>query len=87
MLLYLTLIEGTLQKNGLKLVNRTTVSCPFNYASLEDGVKSFMGTGPAAAAINHNKDKQLVEDTIAKALTAFHTTDGFHFLQSNFWDL
>lgn len=77
-------IEGTLEKNGIKLHSRTVVACPFNYASLEDGVKSFMGTGPAAAAINHTKDKKLVEDTIAKALKEFNTADGLHFLQNHF---
>lgn len=77
-------IEGTLDKNGLKLLSRAVVPCPFNYASLEDGVKSFMGTGPAASAINYTKNKKLVEETIAKALKAYNTADGLHFLMNNF---
>lgn len=77
-------IEGTLDQNGLKLLSRAVISCPFNYACLEDGVKSFMGTGPAAAAINHTKNKGLVEETIAKALKIYNTADGLHFLMNNF---
>lgn len=77
-------IEGTLDKNGIKLLSRTVVACPFNYASLEDGVKSFMGTGPAASAINYTKNKKLLEDTIAKALGQFETADGLHFLMNHF---
>ena len=60
-------IESHFSKNGLKLTYKTTVNCPFLYRSKTDGVKSFMGTGPAAAAVN-NSNKQTVEETIANAL-------------------
>jgi hypothetical protein len=59
------------------------VACPFLYASLSDAVKSFMGTGPAAAALNNN-EKKIVEQTIAKALKPYELVDGFHFLQNHF---
>ncbi|MBO9634606.1 MAG: class I SAM-dependent methyltransferase [Chitinophagaceae bacterium] len=77
-------IEATLHKHGLQLLSRAVVPCPFNYASLEDGVKSFMGTGPSASAINYTKNKELVEETIAKALKAYNTADGLHFLMNHF---
>lgn len=76
-------IESCLDNAGLKLTYKTVVPCPFLYASLQDGIKSFMGTGPAAAAMNNN-DKELVEDTIAKALRPFRVTDDLHFLQNHF---
>lgn len=77
-------IESTFENNDLKLVYKATVPCPFLYASLADGVKGFMGTGPAAIAVNHTGDKQLVENTIAKALQPFHVTEDFYSLQNNF---
>lgn len=76
-------MEEKLQKHGLKLAYKTAVACPFLYASLADGVKSFMGTGPAAIAMNSHS-KELVESTIAKALQPFNVTDDFHFLQNSF---
>lgn len=76
-------IETTLNNIGVKLSYKATVNCPFLYASLADGIKSFMGTGPAAAAIN-NSDRQKVEQVIARALQAFRVADDFHFLQNQF---
>lgn len=76
-------IESVFGSSGLKLTYKSMVACPFLYASLADGIKSFMGTGPAAAAINHT-DKKTVEDTIAKALKPFNVTDDLHFLQNHF---
>jgi SAM-dependent methyltransferase len=76
-------IEGVFKNNGLKLIYKTSVACPFLYSSLADGVKSFMGTGPAAAAMNNN-EKKTVEQTIAGALKPYRLADGFHFLQNQF---
>jgi SAM-dependent methyltransferase len=76
-------IETTFKNSGLKLTYKTSVACPFLYGSLADGIKSFMGTGPAAAAIN-NSNRLIVEEIIAKALEPFYVTDDFHFLQNHF---
>jgi hypothetical protein len=70
----------------MRVISRSRVACPFLYSSLEDGVKSFMGTGPAAAAIANN-DKLTVEQTIEKALQPFKITEDFYFLQNHFWFL
>ncbi len=76
-------IETSFEQNGLMLIYRTSVSCPFLYAGLTDGIKSFMGTGPAAAAAM-NSDDFTVEQTIAKALLPYRIADGMHFLQNRF---
>jgi SAM-dependent methyltransferase len=76
-------IESHLGNNGLKLTYKTTVNCPFLYRSVADGVKSFMGTGPAAAAVN-NSSKKTVEETITNALKPYHAGDDFYFLQNQF---
>lgn len=76
-------IESTCENNGLKVIYKTRVACPFLYASLADGIKSFMGTGPAAAAMN-NSSKETVEETIAGALQPFRVADDFYFLQNHF---
>jgi SAM-dependent methyltransferase len=76
-------IENSCEDNDLTLIYETRVSCPFLYASLNDGIKSFMGTGPAAAAVN-NSSKQIVEETIANALSPYRVAEGFHFLQNHF---
>lgn len=76
-------IESIFERAGLKLKYKTTVPCPFLYPNPGYGVKSFMGTGPAAAAINYT-DKEIVEETIAKALRPFRITEDIYFLQNNF---
>jgi SAM-dependent methyltransferase len=76
-------MENIFRQHGLKLTYKTSVSCPFLYSSLDDGIKSFMGTGPAAAAVGSNS-RQTVEETIANALKQFRLADDFHFLQNRF---
>jgi SAM-dependent methyltransferase len=76
-------IEKSLEKNNLSLAYKTRVNCPFLYSSLADAVKSFMGTGPAAAAIYHN-NRQKVEDKITKALWPYWLIDDLYFLQNSF---
>ncbi|HRO69960.1 MAG TPA: hypothetical protein PK951_06250, partial [Chitinophagaceae bacterium] len=50
---------------------------------LNDGVKSFMGTGPAAAACNLNDEKK-VKDKIAFALQPFKLAGDMYHLQNQF---
>jgi SAM-dependent methyltransferase len=76
-------MEEEFANNNLKLIFKTRVSCPFLYSSLTDGIKSFMGTGPAAAAKNHSS-REIVEETISQALTPFHLVDDLYFLQNSF---
>jgi hypothetical protein len=76
-------IEASCSIAGLIVTHREGVACPFLYASLGDGVRSFMGTGPAATAITHNQ-KKTVEDVIAGTLQRFHIVDNFYFLQNHF---
>jgi ubiquinone/menaquinone biosynthesis C-methylase UbiE len=76
-------IEREFSENNLKLIFRTKISCPFLYSSLTDGIKSFIGTGPAAAAINHSS-LEIVEETVGTALAAFHLVDDLYFLQNSF---
>jgi SAM-dependent methyltransferase len=76
-------IEGMIEDIGLNLVYKSTVPCPFVYGSLTEGIKSFMGTGPAAAAM-YNSTKHVTEEAIARALRQFRVTEDFHFLQNHF---
>ena len=76
-------IEAILNDTGLKLVYKTAVGCPILYSKLSDGVKSFMGTGPAAAACNY-ADEKVVKEVIAQALQPFRLTEDFYHLQNQF---
>jgi SAM-dependent methyltransferase len=76
-------IESILSELDLKLVHKATVACPFLYRNVDEGIKSFMGTGPAAAALKHT-DRKTLEQTIVGALEKFDVTEGFHFLQNRF---
>ena len=76
-------MEGEFTNNNLRLRFKTRVSCPFLYSSLTDGIKSFMGTGPAAAAMNYSS-REIVEETISQALQPFHLVDDLYFLQNSF---
>ena len=76
-------IEGICKNIGLKVTARTKVTCPFLFNTISAGIKSFMGTGPAALAMNYT-DRETVELTIARALKPFNVTDSFYFLQNSF---
>jgi SAM-dependent methyltransferase len=76
-------IEGIFEKIGLRLTYQTKVDCPLVYYSLSDGIKSFMSTGPAAAACDH-RDEATVKETIAKALQPFRLTEDLYHLQNQF---
>lgn len=76
-------VESILNNLRLKLERKKTVACPFIYSNLSDGIKSFMGTGPAANALNY-ASVSTVEETIAKALAPFHTVDNIYFLLNQF---
>jgi SAM-dependent methyltransferase len=77
-------IENICESIDLNLLYRTRVACPFLYHSTASGIKSFMGTGPAAAAISHTGDIELVETTIAKALQPYRINEEIYFLQNSF---
>ena len=76
-------IETIINKIGMNLTYKTTVGCPLFYTKLGDGVKSFMGTGPAAAACNHAEEKK-VKEIIAQALQPFLVANEFYHLQNQF---
>jgi ubiquinone/menaquinone biosynthesis C-methylase UbiE len=76
-------MEEFLKETGFNLINRVQISCPFIYQSLGNGIRSFMGTGPAAAALNY-ADKKQVEETIAAALQPYRIVDDIYFQQNSF---
>lgn len=76
-------IEAILHKIGMKTIYKATVACPLFYSNLSEGVKSFMGTGPAAAACNY-ADELTVREIIAEALQSFRVTEDFYHLQNQF---
>jgi ubiquinone/menaquinone biosynthesis C-methylase UbiE len=76
-------VEKILQSIGMKLNYKTSVACPAIYSTLADGIKSFVSTGPAAAAMNEHS-RQTVEKTIAKGLRPFRVADDIHYLHNQF---
>lgn len=75
-------IEAALDQAGMNLVYQTRVSCPFFFHTLEDGIKCFMGTGPAAAATNHSSEAR-VRETIANAFQPYHITEEMYHLENS----
>ncbi len=67
----------------LKMIYKTRVSCPVLYHSLSDGIRSFLGTGAAAKAIQYVPEK-ILQRTIATALRPYHLTESFYHLQNSF---
>jgi SAM-dependent methyltransferase len=76
-------IEGICESIGLKMVYKTRVSCPALYYKKNDAVKSFLGTGPAAAALNYTNEKTL-QQAITNAFQPFHLTEDMYHLQNSF---
>jgi ubiquinone/menaquinone biosynthesis C-methylase UbiE len=76
-------VERVLGRLDMELRYKSHVVCPFLYSSRTEGIKSFMGTGPAAAAL-HSHNSQKVEETIATALRPFRLADDFYYLQNQF---
>jgi len=76
-------IESILQSIDFKLQFKTTVACPMLFYSLEDGINSFLGTGPGAMALQHVGEKT-VHQTLATAMQPYHLTEDMHHLQNSF---
>lgn len=76
-------IESICNDINLKVVYKTRVACPILYHTLDEGIKSFMGTGPAAAAMNHTSERQ-IQKTIAGALQPYLLTEEMYHLQNSF---
>jgi SAM-dependent methyltransferase len=76
-------IEQICDEIGLKMLYKKRVACPFLYHNIKDGIRSFMGTGPAASAVDY-RDKQIVEEAIAKAFRPFRINEDLYFLQNQF---
>lgn len=76
-------IESICRSLNLNMVYTTKVSCPTLYYTLNEGIKSFLGTGPAAAALNHASEKR-VQQVIANALKPYHLTEDLYHLQNSF---
>ena len=76
-------IEKICDSMGLDLIYKTRVGCPMLYRSLSDGIKSFMGTGPAAAATGYT-DEVTVINAITKAFEPYKLTEDFYHLQNQF---
>jgi len=76
-------MESIFEQVGVKLVSKTKIACPVLYRNLEEGVNSFMGTGPAAAALNQ-VSKKTVENKIASALQAYKVGEESYHLQNSF---
>jgi len=75
-------MESICEVLELKMLYKSKVTCPFLFNTLDDGIKCFLGTGPAAAAMNH-ADEKTVRQTIANALAPYHLTEGFYHLQNS----
>ncbi len=76
-------IEAACKAAGVNVIYKKAVACPQVYRGVDEGVKSYMGTGPAAIALNQNP-RELVESKIAEALQPFRTVDDLYFLQNSF---
>jgi len=76
-------METIIHKIGMSLTYKAKVGCPILYSKLSDGVKSFMSTGPAAAASGY-ADERKVKEIITQALQRFRLTENFYHLQNQF---
>lgn len=79
--------EGAMEKKisdaGMRLEYKASVGCPALYVNVTDGIKSFMGTGPAAAATSQAGERK-VREVIGQALQSFVVADGYCHLQNQF---
>ncbi len=76
-------LESIFAKHELSIVHKSKVGCPLFYNDRFEGVKSFMSTGPAAAACKLNRES-VVKEKISKALKPFALTEGMYHLQNSF---
>jgi SAM-dependent methyltransferase len=76
-------MEAQLDKVGLRLKFKTRIGCPIFYSTLSEGIKSFMGTGPAAAASAYTNEA-IVRETISNALQPYRLTEDTYHLQNHF---
>ncbi|HNH22638.1 MAG TPA: hypothetical protein PLY26_10860, partial [Ferruginibacter sp.] len=76
-------IESICTALKLKVIYKIRIACPFLYHTTDEGIKSFLGTGPAAAAMKHASELK-VHQTIAEALQPYRLTEDMYHLQNSF---
>jgi SAM-dependent methyltransferase len=76
-------MESVFETAGLKLLYKTRIGCPLSYQNLSEGIMSFMGTGPAAAA-TAKASQEKVESVIATAFEPYRLTEERYHLQNQF---
>lgn len=76
-------VEAAFDREGLQLVAREIVSCPQFYPNIAEALRSYLATGPAAAALKQHQPAR-VEKTILRAFEPYGLGDGFFHLQNSF---
>lgn len=76
-------VEGLLADAGYKLVENSTIECPWNFSSLNDAVKGILAAGPSAEAI-HYAGKEKVTEKLISSLQSFNIYDEIYVLENAF---
>ena len=75
--------EKLLAAAGFKIMDSSTIECPWNFSSLDDAIKGILAAGPSAEAINYaGKDK--VKEKLVQTLEAFNIYDEIYVLENVF---
>jgi len=76
-------IESLLNGAGLRVIEKGTIDCPWNFSSLDEALKGILSAGPSAEAINY-AGKEKVREQLVATLKAFNFVDEVYVLENVF---
>lgn len=76
-------VEALLDSAGFRIIENSTIECPWNFSSLEDALKGILAAGPSAEAI-HFAGKEKVKEKLVSTLEAFNIYDEIYVLENVF---
>ncbi len=76
-------VEALLTEAGFKIIENSTIECPWNFSSLNDAVRGILAAGPSAEAIQY-AGKEKVKEKLISTLQAFNIYDEIYVLENVF---
>jgi SAM-dependent methyltransferase len=76
-------VESICQSIGLRVIDKQTVFCPWQFSGDEELIKAFMCTGPCVKAAQ-NVGEELVKETILRSSQPYNLADEIYYMHNYF---
>ena len=76
-------VESICQSVGLKVIDKHTVFCPWQFSGDQELIKAFMCTGPCVKAAQHVGEEK-VKETIIRSAQPYNLADEIYYMHNYF---